>query len=258
MKLAIDPTRQEDPRTASPEQLLALAVIEQALADLSSNDELIRFEAHEFFLQTRGDAATMRRLYFDALGLDDEYILAQMQATLDPPERPHKKWTFREVYEILPRDRAFTCPQLAPMTTLHTSQFNVRIQHLIRHGMVVRLEAGLFCVTEYEATYHVKRLPPPEPIKITPFYGFDTYPPTPKPRRKRVNGQTMEERHADVLEVLGDADRPMSVTEIGWELESNYEPVRTALESLERQGRVERADRKWQVVPQSVVVAANG
>ncbi len=69
-------------RSATPELELIFAVVKLAVDDLESNDEQVRFEANEFFLQPRGGWADMRRYYFSLLGLDEERVveaLVQME-----------------------------------------------------------------------------------------------------------------------------------------------------------------------------------
>ncbi|MBF9030635.1 hypothetical protein HKCCE3408_09525 [Rhodobacterales bacterium HKCCE3408] len=92
MRPVQDPTLHKSPKF-TPEQHLAFAVVMQAIEELNSSDERVKFEAHEFFLQPSGPWADMRRFYFDALDLNDDYVHASLTARLDPPERPHKKWT---------------------------------------------------------------------------------------------------------------------------------------------------------------------
>ena len=137
----------------TPEQALAVAVIFQAIADLQSSDELVRFEAHEFFLQPKGPWADMRKFYFAAVDLDDEWLREHLEHRLEPPERPNKKWSYFEVAEIVPTDRAFTSTELARRTSLHTSQMSTRLNILVKQGALVRLDPGTYCVPGIEEAY---------------------------------------------------------------------------------------------------------
>lgn len=215
----------------APEQALAVAVILQAIHDLGSSDELVRFEAHEFFLQPKGPWAEMRQFYFSAVQLDDEWLHEHLARRLDPPERPDKKWTYEEVLEILPRDRAFTCPAECKRTTLHPSQINVRVQHLIRHGHVVRLQPGLFCVTEFEEQWRASQLPAP-----------DEKPP------RGLGGKTPAQNI--VLEAL--LDGPLTAREI--QIKSgggSYDILRAMVLA----GLLEKEGTLYQIAPQSAVAA---
>lgn len=75
----------------TPEQALAVAVILQAISDLQSKDEQERFEAHEFFLQPKGPWADMRRFYFQAVRLDDDWLHAHLGlSTASCKTLPHR------------------------------------------------------------------------------------------------------------------------------------------------------------------------
>jgi hypothetical protein len=222
----VDPTRQNVTTSygeaTTPEQALAVAVILQAVSDLTSKDEQERFEAHEFFLQPKGSWAYWRRFYFQAVNLDDEWLRQHLEHRLTPPERPDRKWTYQEVLEILPRDRAFTSADEAKNTSLHPTQFNTRIQFLIRAGDVVRLEPGLFCVTEFEDQYRRDK-----PVIL--------------------DGTTPQNK---VLAALQDG--PLTAREIQIATETgHWEMLRVMVEK----GLIEKDGTKYQLVPQTVVAA---
>jgi DNA-binding MarR family transcriptional regulator len=220
----------------TPEKALAFAVVLQAIEDLGSQDEITRFEAHEFFLQPDGPWADMRRFYFSALDIDDGAAYEHLTARLDPPERPNKKWTFSEVYEILPPDRLFTPNEIADITPLHVSQMSGRITRLVKEGLVVRIAPGLFC--RADSIDKVDQKPPPRP----------------QMRRKT---RSPEQKEEVALKAMRDGAR--TVREIGWELEMEYPEARMVIEALEAKKLIMRdADGYYRLVPQSVVVATCG
>ena len=242
----VDPTRQKL-RTSyghrtTPEQALAVAVILQAVEDLGSEDETERFEAHEFFLQPKGPWAEMRRFYFQAVSLDEEWLHAHFAARLEPPERPDKKWTFLEIGEVLPTNRAFTAADLCSLTGLVSSQVASRLQHLRRHGRLVTLAHGVYCVPEFEATWRSEQA---KAIQVqsahTPFKGFDVEP------VQRRTGPTQQA----ILDCLRDGRE--TIREIGWDMEMDYNTLKCALDRLIARGLVEKDGQKYRLVPQSAV-----
>ena len=114
-------------QVASPEQELCFAVVKLAIEDLESPDEEARYEAHEFMFQKYGGWANMRRMYFDLLGLDEEPVQAKLAHLCDPPERPEKKWTQMEVYEVMPV-HPVKAKDIANVVGLRYSQITARFQ----------------------------------------------------------------------------------------------------------------------------------
>jgi len=212
----------------TPEQALAVAVILQAISDLQSKDEQERFEAHEFFLQPKGPWADMRRFYFQAVRLDDEWLHEHLSARLEPPERPDKKWSYHEIGDALPTDRSFTSGDLAKITGLPTGKLTSKLQILREQGRVVRLEVGRYCVPEYEDTWRARQAAAIEAgkPKHTPFAGFD----------------------APVQEQVLDALRNgrETVREVGFDVPSAN--VRETLDTLVARGVVEKDGPKYRIV----------
>lgn len=246
----VDPTRGNivtsyDEGT-SPEQALAAAVIMRAIEDLESTDEIVRFEAHEFFLQPKGPWAEMRQFYFSAVNLDDEWLREHLAERLDPPERPDRRWSYEDVYEILPRDRLFNCRDEARKTTLHTSQFNTRIQHLVRAGLVARIEAGVFCVAEFEPEYRAEQqrlkdearaqreAEPPENLD-----DFDV---------PDLGGKTRNQN----LVLYALLDGPMTARDIQIKTGTGSYDI---LRAMQLQGLIEKDGIEYRAVPQSAVAA---
>lgn len=127
----------------SPEHGLFAAIVKQAVDDLSSNEEEAVYEANEFFQQRTGGWAKTRRFYFSLLGLDEEAVLLRLKPLLSTPERPNKRWSADEVYDILPR-REFKGKEIANHTSISYSKITARLQHLMTQGKIVRVDRGVF------------------------------------------------------------------------------------------------------------------
>jgi len=155
-------------RSATPELELIFAVVKLAVDDLESNDEQVRFEANEFFLQPRGGWANMRRYYFSLLGLNEERVVEALRDRLDPPERPERKpktWTMMDVYEVLP-EGDFKAKDIADIVGMRYSQMTGRFQHLMRMGLIMRVDRGVFVRADCYDAWHeaqLQELCPKEP-----------------------------------------------------------------------------------------------
>lgn len=165
-------------RSATPEQALIFAIVRTAIEDLNSDDEQVRFEAFEFMLQPTGPLAESRRTYFSILGLDEDAVQYALRDRLnDPPERPDKKWTASEVFNVLPKGR-FNAKMLTGSVNLRYGPLASRLQYLEREGLITKIDRGVFVRTdnlvEYEqmqADFAHKLLTvpdEPEPEKVTP------------------------------------------------------------------------------------------
>lgn len=207
-------------RSATPELELIFAIVKQAVDDLESNDEQVRFEANEFFLQPRGGWAVMRRHYFSLLGLEEGRVLHALRDRLDPPERPDRKpktWTMMDVYEILP-EGAFKAKDIADIVGMRYSQMTGRFQHLMRMGLIVRVDRGVFvradCHESWQAAELEACVTEPEPPK-------------------------------SLIDALRDG--PKTVREIGFAFdgELSVEAIRQRLAKAEASGLIEKQGTVW-------------
>ena len=94
----------------SPEVRLLYEVVALAALDLQSPDEQARKEAHLFFTAPSGGWASMRRLYLDALGIDENYLLRKLGLELQPaPDTPpparRPTPPPRRRYQLTPKER---------------------------------------------------------------------------------------------------------------------------------------------------------
>jgi len=210
-------------QVASPEQELCFAVVKLAIEDLTSSDEQACFEAHEFMFQKHGGWADMRRMYFDQLGLDEESVQAKLAHLCDPPERPEKAWTMLEVYEVLP-ETPFKAADIGNVVGLRYSQMTARFQHLMRMGLLTRLDRGLFIRTDCHQAWVdsvVAEVPDdPEP------------------------GPTQRSQ-ASLLDVLKEG--PKTIREIGFAFdgELSVDAIRQRLDRAKYRGLVEKEGPKW-------------
>lgn len=181
----------------APERALLAAVVLQAVMDLDDLDETVRFEAHEFFLQRRGGWADQRRFFFDALGLDEGKVLAELETRFAPPERPKVRLTYDVLHRDLPRV-PFSALSIAKKTRRGYTQIRGFLQTMEDKGLVVRTGRGEFCRTDC--------LPPP-PAPPTPK---PTPKSTPKPDARRI-----------ILETL--LDGPKTIREINFALDGEID-----------------------------------
>lgn len=165
----------------NPERALLAAIVLQAVTDLDDPDETARYEAHEFFLQPRGGWADMRKFYFDALGLDEDRVLASLRPRLSPPERPEVRLTFEDVYRDLPRV-PFAISDLIRKHRRGYSQLRGFIQTCEDKGLVVRMSRGAFCRKD--------SLPPPPA------------PPAPKPDARRIILDSLKDGPKTIREIV--------------------------------------------------------
>lgn len=145
-------------RTATPEIDLISAVVALAVEDLDSTNETDRYESFQFFLQEKGEWADTRRLYFSVLGIDEKRALFALRKKLrDPPERPNKKWTFHEVFDVLPTI-PFKGTDVAKVVGLRYGQITGRLQHLLNMELITRLDRGLYIRTDCYAAWRAAEL----------------------------------------------------------------------------------------------------
>lgn len=222
------------PRPFLPEQELAFAVIMQAIEDLESSDEQLRWEAHEFFLQPKGPSAEMRAFFFEAVGLDHEAVYQALTGKLEPPERPMRKWTFDEIGDYMPRDRAFRAGDICDLTGLRHDQVHSRLQHLKRLGRVVQLDRGVYCHPDYEATWRAENVRLIEAPTHTAFSGFDD-------KNERL-GPTQRA----ILAAMQDGRE--TIREIGWDVHLDFNALKCALDRLVDRGIVVKDGPKYHIV----------
>lgn len=218
----------------TPEQALAVAVIMQAIQDLQSKDEQDRFEAHEFFLQPKGPWADMRRFYFQAVSLDDDWLHEHLDRRLEPPERPERKWSYHELAEVLPTDRVFRAGDLQKITDLPTGKITSKLQILMTQDRVVRVGQGVYCVPEFEAIWRARQAEAIEAIetssKSTPTFAAIQTGPT-----------------QDAILAALRAGRE-TIREIGWDVEKDFNALKCALDRLIDRGLVEKNGPRYRIV----------
>lgn len=126
-----------------PEYRLLLSVLSLAVEDLTSSDERIRWEAHEFFLQQKGSWADHRRFLLDALGIDEQAMLAAIEDRLAPlpPEKPEQPFiTGSKVDQAIPYT-PFTARQIADRIGCRsTATVATHLHRLKAKGIVRRLD----------------------------------------------------------------------------------------------------------------------
>lgn len=237
--MLVDPNQYRELAT-TPEQQLALAVILTAIEDLQSSDEIDRWEAHEFFLQPKGEWADMRRFYFDVVGVDHEKVHAHLVATLEPPERPDRKWTYEEIGDHLPRDRVFRTHYICDLTGLNHEQVHSRLQHLKRVGRVVQVDRGVYCHPDHEAAWRAKEAEKIEteskrPVLIE-FKGFDAPPDVPQAGPTQIA----------ILRALRDGRE--TIREIGFDVELGPNALKCALDRLIERGIVVKDGPRYRIV----------
>lgn len=162
---------------ATPELGLHLAIVLQVIEDLTSSDERVCFDAHEFLLQPRGPWAESRRLYFGLLGLDEESVVQALRGRLNPPERPSKKWTSMEVYAVLP-PYAFKAMDISAIVGLRYSQITARLHHLRGVGLLKCVDRGIFVRTNCLEAYYADSVTPMQKTFATVFDALDDGPKT--------------------------------------------------------------------------------
>lgn len=207
---------------ATPEQELCFAVVKLAVEDLKSSNEEDRYEAHEFLFQKRGGWADMRRMYFALIGLDEDSVQERLAPHYDPPERPEKKWSQMDVYEVLPEGE-FTAITVANVVGLRYSQISTRFQHLMQMGLIIRVGRGLFVRADcYDA---VAVEPEPEPFK-------------PEPTQKS---------QAQLLDALRDGPKTIREMIFAFDGEIGQDAIRQRLERAQARNLVTKEGAAWRI-----------
>lgn len=211
----------------TPESALLSAIILKAVEDLTSNDDTVRFEAHEFFLQKKGPWADSRRHLFDAAGLDEEAVCNTLSRKLTPPEKPVRKWSSDDIYESMP-DHPVEARDLLRSLGVRTALVTSRLQHLVKRGLVMRVGIGQY-------------------IRSDKFDAWDAKRPMPKPALA-----VQIESH------LRDTGEALTIRQLGFVFDGDYgsDAIRTALKSLAAEGRVKCDVIEWSAVPKVETVAA--
>jgi len=137
--------------TDTPEAALFAAIIRLAIEDLTSKNEVERYEAYQFIFQERGGWADRRRELFTIMGLDEQSVQARFH-DIPAPERPEKRWTSLEVLEVCP-DVPFKGAEIVPLTGLRYARLSTRLNHLVELGPLVRINRGVFIRTERHADW---------------------------------------------------------------------------------------------------------
>ncbi|WFE74253.1 helix-turn-helix domain-containing protein [Roseinatronobacter sp. S2] len=226
------------PEITSKEVGLLVAVLQRAIDDLGDPDDVVAFEAHEFFLQPRGPWAQSRRDLLDALGLDEEAVLTRLRPRFrnPAPERPFKRdeasgSSWLAILDAMPHDDVTTSMQLARHLKLSSCVVNARLHHLKDKGLVRRVRRGEWCRAGVDLLG-----PPPAPKPKKP--------PAPPSAEKRL----LDALHADAL----------TVRELVFALDGDVgqDRILNLLRSLEARRMIERDDTRWRLkVPQSSVAA---
>lgn len=205
-----------------PEIHLLFAILIQAIEDLESSDDKVRFEAHEFFLQPKGGWRDARDNLLTACGLDEEAVLLAIKDRIEdpPPERPQAIEMPSDVlFDRLPME-AFSAGFISRKLGVRLSIVSARLTHLEKHGRVRRVDRGLFMRTDSEQTYVPKEPKPPK-----------------KPMRDRILASLM--------------DGPKTIRQIGFSIEGDADTmtIRYHLNMLIAQGKVERDPPEYRFVP---------
>lgn len=217
-----------------PEIHLLFAILIQAVEDLESSDEKVRFEAHEFFLQPKGGWREARDNLLTACGLDEEAVRLAIKDRLQdpPPENPSAvAYGTDKFYHCLPQE-AFTTKALSQKLKMHYPLVASRLQCLKRRGLVRSVDRGVFMRTDSMLHYTPKQAPKRKPPMI--------------------------DRIHDALK-----DGPKTIREILFEIEGDAETtsIRKYLDRLIEQGKVERDPPHYQIrakVPAFAVAANQG
>ena len=211
---------------ASPEQELCFAVVKLAIEDLQSPDEEACYEAHEFMFQKHGGWAEMRRMYFSLIDLDEESVQAKLAHLCDPPERPEKKWTQMEVYQVMPV-HPVKAKDIGNIVGLRYSQITARFQHLMRMGLIIRLDRGLFIREDCHDAWQAKELGAlePEPTPVGPT----------------------QQSQAKLLDVLRDGPMTMRELLFAFDGEVGQDAIRQRLERARNRGLVEKEGVAWAI-----------
>jgi len=164
-----DPTHDHD-GASSPEQDLIVAILLQALRDLSCEDKAARDEAALFWSARSGEWARHRRLLLSCLGIDDDAALDRIRHLIphiDEPDQdapaPRREVVWRKsptevrvlrVKAILPA-HDFTADWIAErLGDTTTGQVVLALRRLIEQGVVSRLSnrtrtsSSIYCRTQ--------------------------------------------------------------------------------------------------------------
>ncbi len=212
-------------RVASPEQELLFAAVKLAIEDLQSNEEEVKYEAHQFLFQRSGGWADMRRHYFDLLGLDEESVQANIAHICDPPERPEKKWTMLEVYEVLP-GTPFNSKTIGNMVGLRYSQITARFQHLMRMELIVRVGRGMFIRADCLEVWKAKEL--------------DALAPEPD-----LGPQPTQRSQVQLLDVLRGGPKTMRELVFAFDGDLGQDAIRQRLARAQSRGLIEKSGPTW-------------
>lgn len=203
--------------TSTPAALLA-AVVLQAIEDLDSTLPLERWEAIEFFAAPDGPWAEQRRLYFDALGLDEAKVQGQLAERLIRFEKPAERLTAGVLYRDLPKT-PFSATSLAGSLRRGYAQVRGLLQTLEQRGLVVRTGRGEFCRA-------------------------DSYQPAPAPAPKAL----APDWRLLVLDTLRDGPKSIRAINIALEGELGTDRIRALLKEAEAQGLVRYDLPDWELV----------
>ena len=211
----------------TPEQDLCFAVVRQAVEDLESSDEEACFEAHEFLFQKRGGWADMRRMYFSLIGLDEDSVQEHLAPHYDPPERPDKKWTMMEVYDVLPKG-TFKPMDIVPRTTLRYASMMGRFQHLMSMGLIRRVDRGTFVRTDRYDAWVATVVAEVEPdVEVEPA--------------------PMQLSQSQLLDILRDGPKTMRELGFAFSGELGQDALRQRLERAQARNLVTKEGPLWRV-----------
>lgn len=135
----------------TPEAALMVAVIEQAIHDLSDPNAVIRGDAVSFFFGS-GAWAEMRGFYCHAVGVDPAHVQASLRRAgkASPPivaRRGINPFTVDDLRALIPTESAF---QLADITVPKTVPVQVkltRLAALIKEGWIEKVGPTHYALT---------------------------------------------------------------------------------------------------------------
>lgn len=137
-------------RQLIPEELLVVAVIEQAIRDLSDPDPTIRKEANHFFFGG-GGWQEQRDFYCGAVGVDPEVLQEQIRRSdktvTRPSDQSRLQFTQDHLRALIPVETAFRPMDLAWPHGVSEVVKQTRLKALRESGYIEQIGNGHYALT---------------------------------------------------------------------------------------------------------------
>lgn len=138
-------------RQLIPEELLVVAVIEQAIRDLSDPDPAIRKEANLFFFGV-GGWQEQRDFYCGAVGVDPKVLQEQIRRsdktiTRPPADQSRLQFTQDHLRALIPAETAFRPMDLAWPKGVSEVIKQTRLKALRESGYIEQIGNGHYALT---------------------------------------------------------------------------------------------------------------